>query len=101
MCADFIIRKKGFKKDRYIVLEFKQNPAPKSCFSNMIKDVEKLLRAKSSSLDIRSFWVVGIHLKSEMTKAAIRDCISDKTDMDKDSILTTFIPNTEYAFTIF
>ena len=101
MSADFIFRRKGFKRDSYIVLEFKQNPSLKACFSRMVKDIEKIDCARASSIDMRNFWVVGIHPKSTMTKTEIKDFVSEKADIEKNSVVTRYIPNTNYAFTIF
>lgn len=99
--ADFIFRRKGFKRDSYIVLEFKQNPSPKSCFSNMLKDVDKIEKVKVSDIDMRNFWVVGIHCKDRMTKAEIKKYIRENCEFVGDDIYTKFISNTNYAFTIF
>ena len=99
--ADFIFRRKNFKKNSYIVLEFKQNPSPRSCFSCMLKDVDKIEKVKVSDIDMRNFWVVGIHCKDRMTKAEIKKYIRENCDFVGDDIYTKFISNTNYAFTIF
>lgn len=101
LAADFIFRRKRHALDRYIVLEFKQNASPKSCFANMMKDIEKIQLAKSSEMDMRGFWVVGVHPKHDMTKAEIKDYLGYQFDIAREDILTVFIPNTNYAFTMF
>jgi hypothetical protein len=101
LAADFVFRRKGYAIDRYIVLEFKQHTSPKSCFSNMMKDAEKIRCAKASEIDMRAFWVVGIHPKSSMSKAEIKDYVCNISIVDRDFVVTKFIPNTNFAFTIF
>ena len=57
---DFIIRKKGWRLDSFIALEFKQHPDAGACINNMLSDVEKVSRARESEIDIRSMWALGI-----------------------------------------
>lgn len=102
MAADFVFRRKGYKLDCYNVLEFKQHLSPKTCLANMYKDVEKIDKVKSSSIDMRSFWVIGLHDKSRMSKSEIKSYIlKNFDDVVEKYILTKYIYNTPYAYTIF
>ena len=101
LAADFVLRRKGYKKDEYIVLEFKQNASARKCFSEMIKDIAKINSARRSDMGIRNFWVVGLHPKNDLSKSEIRDHISNVTDYDRGCIDTRFIVNTDFAYTIF
>ena len=101
LAADFAFRRKGYARDRYIVLEFKQNSSPKQCFSNMLKDVEKVRCARASEMDMRNFWTVGVHPKNPMRKADIKNYLAENANVQKESVATRFIPNTNYAFTVF
>lgn len=98
---DFIFRRKGFSKDRYILLEFKQNySSTKQCFRGMFDDIKKISSLRGSSA-IRLFLGVGIHPKAGMSKSEIKDYILEWVEIDRNLIQTRFIPNTEFAFTAF
>lgn len=99
--ADFVFRRKGHKLDCYNVIEFKQHPSPKTCFRNMHKDILKIAKAKESSIDMRSFWVVGVHHKSIMSKPEIKEYLDNKFGINREYIYTKYIPNTSFAYTIF
>lgn len=57
---DFLLRKKGWAQERYMAIEFKQNPNPTSCIKNMASDLKKIAQMRKSELDLRSVWAVGI-----------------------------------------
>lgn len=57
---DFLIRKKGWKLDQYIALEFKQDMKPVSCLKKMLVDIDKCSKVKKSNDNIRSVWTLGI-----------------------------------------
>lgn len=57
---DFLLRKKGWAQDRYMAVEFKQNPNPTTCIKNMASDLKKIGQIRKSELDLRSVWAVGI-----------------------------------------
>jgi hypothetical protein len=65
LIADFIVRPKNHAKDRYILLELKQNQSVTTCVTNMAKDSIKIYKAKAASLDQRSFWSIGVHPKED------------------------------------
>lgn len=101
---DFIIRKKGWRKESYAALELKQHPDAGTCFSNMMKDVQKISKVKASSLDIRSFWVLGIHKRR--TKGELRELIMSRfkiADMNppEGNVLVRYIPGSNYAYSMF
>lgn len=101
---DFIIRKKGWRTDAYAALEVKQHPEASVCFSNMMKDITKIAKIRASSLDLRSFWVLGIHLRKP--KAELFNMIESRHEaaglqLYADNVLIKYIPNSKYAFSIF
>ena len=104
MFVDFAFRQKGFKKDKYILLELKYHSSPKTCISGMIKDYNKVNAVMRSIANARSFFALGIHLKNRMTKAEIKNYIinneEDEEEITRDAIITNFIPRTDFAFTI-
>lgn len=51
---DFLIRKKGWKTETYMVLEIKQHPNPATCMRNMLSDYEKISKMKKSAMQMRS-----------------------------------------------
>ncbi len=100
---DFILKRKGFSKEEYILLEFKQNSlSTKQCFRGMFNDIKKICSLKGSSA-MKLFLGVGIHPKAQMSKAEIKDYILESFEfgLHRDMIQTRFIPNTEFAFTAF
>lgn len=62
---DFIIRKKGTARDRFIALEVKQHVQLGNCVVNMLADLTKVGRIRSSQLDLRSYWALGIFQHSD------------------------------------
>lgn len=57
---DFLLRKKGWSLERYMAIEFKQHPNPKTCIKNMAADLKKVGQMRKSELNLRSVWSVGI-----------------------------------------
>jgi len=102
LIADFIIRPKNHALEKFILLELKQNRSVTTCISNMVKDVNKIDKARAASLNQRSFWCVGVHPKD--SKKRIRETVlaaAEKHDIGIHDIYTKFIPFTGFAFTIF
>lgn len=100
--ADFIIRPRNHARDRFILIELKQNSSTKTCITNMTKDALKVWVAKESSLTQRSFWSVGVHPK--VSKKLVREMVENAAnvhEIDLFDVHTKFIPNTEFAFTVF
>ncbi|WP_226100540.1 hypothetical protein [Dickeya oryzae] len=50
----------GWVQERYMAIEFKQNPNPTTCVKNMASDLKKIGQMRKSELDLRSVWAVGI-----------------------------------------
>jgi hypothetical protein len=101
---DFIVRKKGWRKESYAALEVKQHPDAGACFSNMMRDITKISKVRVSALDIRSFWVLGIHRRRP--KAELRDLILSRFEsagMDPPGadVIIRFIPGSNYAYSMF
>lgn len=101
---DFIIRKKGWRKESYVALEVKQHPEAGACFSNMMKDIEKISKVRESSLNIRTYWVLGIHRRKP--KAELRSLIASRFEAvgmeppDGDLVIK-YIPGSNYAYSMF
>jgi len=101
---DFIIRKKGWRKESYAALEVKQHPEAAMCFSNMMKDIVKISKVKGSSLDLRTFWVLGIHRRKP--KSELRDLVESRfeaagMESPGENLAIKYIPNSNYAFSMF
>lgn len=102
LIADFIIRPRNHARDRFILIELKQNPSIKTCITNMAKDAIKIWKAKETSIDQRSFWSVGVHPKG--SKKLVREVVENAADIHSLNLFdvhTKFIPNTNMAFTVF
>ncbi|NOZ91214.1 MAG: hypothetical protein GXO60_08035 [Epsilonproteobacteria bacterium] len=103
MAIDFLVRKKRFSRDTFIALELKQHSSIETCITNMLKDVKKILDMKSSENYCRSYWSIGIHPKE--SKKVIKNKISKKEEQCgiylSEYIEIRFIPNTNFAYTIF
>lgn len=102
---DFIIRKKGWRQERYMALEMKIHPAAKSCIHNMMADFEKLGKMKASELDVRSYWGLGLFLTPGPDDEPI-DTIIDKKAVEwgmecsSDSAAVCTIEDTRYSYAI-
>lgn len=97
---DFIIRKKGWKIDTYTAIEIKQHPSVASCIKNMIKDIEKVSKMKSSQLDMRTLWVLGIFKANK--EDDLDELVNEYVDDDYATYLTTdFIGDTGFAYVMF
>ncbi|WP_155985239.1 MULTISPECIES: hypothetical protein [unclassified Thioalkalivibrio] len=102
--ADFLVRKKGWRTGSYAALEVKQHPEAKECFSSMIKDIDKISKVKASEVDLRSFWVLGIHRRKP--KPELRTLIdsafeSSGRELPGKNRIVRYIPNSQYAFSLF
>lgn len=101
---DFIIRKRGWREDRYAALEMKQHPDAGHCYNNMMVDIIKMGKAKASSLDIRSLWVLGVH--DRRSKPELREMVEKRFsdngfDPPGDHVLIKYIPRCDFAYTLF
>lgn len=103
---DFIIRKKGWQKDRYMAVELKINPSVKSCIHNLMADFVKLGKMKRSELDIRSYWGIGLFLTQSDNEIPTSDIVENKIlewGFDCDQFATTNIfeiPKTPYSYIV-
>ena len=105
MYIDLIIRRKNHKHKSYIALELKQNNSVQTCITNMVKDISKVRSMKKSQDNIRSFWNIGIHKKLTtypyQHKKEIINLVQNKFNASEGFIESRFIPNTNFAYTIF
>lgn len=98
---DFIIRKKGWRRDSYVALELKQNPKLGACLNNMMADVQKLYKLRQSEIDLRNFWVLGI--SERKPKAEMMERIYNKLEeweVESESVHVRYVPNVK-AFSYF
>ncbi|SFX31140.1 hypothetical protein [Marinospirillum alkaliphilum] len=101
---DFIIRKKGWRKESYAALEVKQHPDAAACFSNMMKDIKKISKVRVSSLDIRTSWVLGIHKrksKTELQNLILSRFKSAGMEPPSDNLLIRYISGSNFAYSMF
>lgn len=101
---DFLIRKKGWKRESYIALELKQHPVAATCISNMAKDIGKIDKMKRSSIDLRAHWVLGVFEREK--KADIKEKIVGALDSlgyayNPNRVVNKFIRNSPYGYCIF
>ncbi|MBU0501146.1 MAG: hypothetical protein KJ558_03715 [Gammaproteobacteria bacterium] len=101
---DFIIRKKGWRKESFAALEVKQNPDPGLCFSYMMKDIKKISKVRRSALDLRTFWVLGVHRRKHKADLhALIDLRFTDAGMEPpyENVVIKYIPNSNFAFSMF
>ena len=97
---DFIIRKKGWRIDTYSAIEIKQHPNAASCIKNMIKDIDKVSKMRTSQLDMRTLWVLGIFKADK--EEDLEEMVTEHIDDDYLGYLTTdFIGDTGFAYVMF
>lgn len=101
---DFLIRKKGWKKESYAALEIKQHRQASVCVTNMLKDLEKVSKIRNSEIDLRTFWALGLfHTESTDDPWQL---IVDKSQLAKVQITQSCsvvyeIPNTNFTYVLF
>lgn len=101
---DFLIRKKGWYRDSYASIELKQASSAKSCIRKLVSDIEKLDKAKYSSLEIRTAWVLGVFRrtsKAQVLQYAREACEATGYEFDENYVVNRVIPRTEYAYCFF
>ena len=102
---DFLLRKKGWTQDSYIALEMKQNIDATSCVKNMISDLVKTAKIKSSELELRSFWTLGITrtIEQERLDYLIDKYLDEKyylTKSRKKHVLLKQIDDTPFCYIV-
>ncbi|WP_330982177.1 MULTISPECIES: hypothetical protein [Enterobacterales] len=103
--TDFLLRKKHWTQESYIALEVKQNNDPTTCVKNMIADLEKSAKIKSSEIDLRSFWTLGITrmIDKERLNDLIDRYLDDKYYLTKDRlkhVVLAPIPDTPFCYIV-
>ncbi|QFR49790.1 hypothetical protein FJR48_08620 [Sulfurimonas lithotrophica] len=104
MAVDFLVRQKNTKKDSYIAVELKQHSSTETCIAKMIDDIIKVDSAKQSCTQFRSFWNIGIHKREnskQVVKEKIQKKVKQKNILMHEYIEVRWIPNTNFAYTIF
>jgi hypothetical protein len=104
IAIDFLVRQKGFSKDKYIALELKQHYSIETCIAYMMDDIAKLDNVKLSETNFRSFWNIGIHPRDNKTtikNKIIKKMKQKDIDLYNEFREIRYIPSTSYAFTIF
>lgn len=102
---DFIIRKKGWRQERYMALEIKVHPVAKSCIHNMMADFEKLGKMRVSELDVRSYWGLGLFFTPSPYDESIADIIDLKAlewgiECSSDNAEVNIIDRTPYSYAL-
>ena|SRR5450830_84992 len=101
---DFLIRKKGWRRESYFALEFKQHTVAANCISNMVKDMHRVEKLRRSTIDLRSYWLLGIYKRRP--KSEINELITNALSIydykyHLDSVVNKVIQNTPYGYCIF
>ncbi|WP_409307198.1 hypothetical protein [Pectobacterium sp. B1J-3] len=102
---DFLLLKKGWTQEKYMAVEFKQNPNPTTCVRNMAGDLKKVGQIRKSELDLRSVWAVGITevIDNDRLCSLAEDYLDDKyyqTKRFNRHIQSYPIGNTPYCYII-
>lgn len=102
---DFKLRRKGYAKDKFILVELKYEDSYKTCIKKMIEDSNKYYQLKPSDSNlVRCFVLVGIHKHKEDSKTVYRDyfeTLDINSKLETTFFETFVIPNTDYCFSIF
>ncbi len=101
---DFLLRKKGWRKESYAALEMKQHPDAASCINNLLKDIVKVSKIKKSELDLRTYWALGVFLrdnKSELKDKLFEKALIAGVEIHESMLDIKYIKNTNYAYIIF
>ncbi|MGC8495570.1 MAG: hypothetical protein ACP5SH_28000 [Syntrophobacteraceae bacterium] len=101
--ADIYFERQYTNRDVGIVLELKTHNHTATCIDRMICDRQKIEKLRTNN--IRSFWVVGFHLKDEKSPMVLKQYIcnqlNDKHGIKVKQLEIIPIKRTPFAVTIF
>ncbi|MDR0235867.1 hypothetical protein [Acinetobacter sp.] len=99
---DFLIRKKGWRLDEYMALEFKQDMKPVSCLKKMLVDLDKFSKVKKSNDNIRSVWTLGIFYTEDLgdVKAKFSKVLDEHGGYKLENLTIAQINKTNYWFVL-
>lgn len=94
---DFIIRKKGWKQESYVILEIKQAIKPQDCMNLLWGDLNKISKVKSSEIDARLKCGLAIfqadHVQLEKTIT--------HNELQRDTTASDVIGDTGFSYLLF
>jgi len=90
---------------KHYAIDIKQHQLTHFCLNNMITDWGVFNTQDTSSLNNRILAVIGVHPQADMQISEINRYMltaaqKEGFEINKNNIKTTFIPNTDFAFTI-
>lgn len=86
---DFVVRKKGWLKNYFLFIEFKQNVLPSTCIRNMFSDLQKILSMKKDKeFNVRSYWCVGFTKTIDIDELKSRIIMYNSEYYDIEKYLT-------------
>ncbi|WP_151803058.1 hypothetical protein [Acinetobacter guillouiae] len=99
---DFLIRKKGWKLDEYMALEFKQDVKPVSCLKKMLSDLDKYSKVRKSNNNLRSIWTLGIFYAEDIDEVQDKfsKVLEEQGVYTLENLTITQIDKTNYWFVL-
>ena len=100
---DLLIRKKGWRRDSYTIIEIKQEDRHIDCVSGMVRDLMKVGKVKKSSLNIRGLLCVGVHKtveKERLEKYIFKKFKQNGICDTKVGVEYRGIPKANYSFIV-
>jgi|LakMenEpi03Aug12_release.lakeMendotaPanAssembly.Ray.scaffolds.fasta_scaffold722983_2 hypothetical protein len=94
---DFIIRKKGWKKESFVILEIKQAIKPHDCMNLLWNDLNKISKVKSSEIDARLKCGLGIF---QANHVQLQKTITDN-ELRHETTVGDVIGDTGFAYLLF
>lgn len=94
---DFIIRKKGWKKESYVMLEIKQAIKPHDCMNLLWNDLNKISKVKNSEIDARLKCGLAIFQANHIQ---LQKTITDN-ELRRETTTGDVIGNTGFAYLLF
>ena len=109
IAMDVGFRLKGFSTREFLFVELKQHRDWTKCIGNMLRDIDKRETAQKrseSGLRIRNFFVAGVYLTEDTTRASIADHVEERAavcdlPLERRHVHTRVIADTPYSLTIF
>ena len=100
--VDFVVRKKGTAKNRFMVWELKCKYKPTTCIRHMVEDMNKVEATKTKDF-MRSYWLIGVHsaINSNKNIYQLIDSYNSKYTLKQTQIISEKIRGTNFYFTVF
>lgn len=103
---DFLLRRKEWPGDSYAVLEAKVNQSVANCVRGMLGDLGKSSSVRTSEIQVRSHWALGIHGTGGHEENELKQLVAEEVEQsslpidDRNQIIRC-LPGGVFAYSLF